>query len=148
MVRKFVATLSVSLVLLPLSFVYAHANPELEAAIESQITKDPRTANLTTDQLHKLVDALAEQAEMQGMSAQDILNQQNNVAPQPDSSPATDNQTCPFVEQLCAMNATLGLSPDSVIVPISLGFLLVLAFLLFGLKGIHHMHSNAPSKRN
>ncbi len=60
--------------LLPLTIhAQATSSSELSATIRAQLLSDPRSATLSQAQLDAMVDLLSEEAQKQGLSAQDIM---------------------------------------------------------------------------
>ena len=60
--------------LLPLTIhAQATSSSELSATIRAQLLSDPRSATLSQAQLDAMVDILSEEAQKQGLSAEDIM---------------------------------------------------------------------------
>lgn len=54
-------------------FVHADTQADVRAAIMTEVLNDPRVADIPPEQLNALIDALAAQAEVQSVTAADIL---------------------------------------------------------------------------
>lgn len=109
---------------LPL-FVYAQAQSQddLHAAIMAELLRDPRTANIPPAQLQVLVDALAQKAQVQNVSASDI-----RWHPQSTTGLVSQDQSMGFYpsgcadgfSSLCSISDAYGFSDESPTIPLAL----------------------------
>lgn len=124
-------------VLLPFSASMQEVS--LEAAIRAELQKDGRAAGIPTAQLDMLVEALATEAERQGVRATDIstweaVSEETTVA-----EPACDS----FI---CNVNRAFGWDGNFMLIPILLGILSLILIALFGLLLKHHHQSSVPDR--
>lgn len=91
---------------------------DLRSVIRAQLLSDPRTASLSSDQLDAMVSLLAQQAQKQGITAQDITWRPQ--APAPASAPRAPAESCAG-NFTCVMDEAFGfIGPDTTI-PFALG---------------------------
>lgn len=138
----FVALILVLAMLLPVAFAQAQESA-LHATIRAQVLQDPRAATLSEAELEALITALAEGAEEQGMTVEEI--EQRPL--QPDGPALTSiepeeiMQTCEGMPQfVCTVQSAFGFDGSNTIIPI--GLLItsgLLWFLLYELKHHHKM---------
>lgn len=140
---------SLLLLLAPLvSSAQTTAPAEVRATIMAQLLEDPRTADVPPDQLQQLVDALAAQAEVQGVDTADLTWQPRPTFAEPAAEPAVPGGACDGgFSALCVLTEAFGFVGDNPTVPL---YLLVtsglLVLLIVRMKRHHHAmgHFDAP----
>ena len=161
-IRQRGSIVSVALIILATIFfgqsAFAQAQQdELHAAIWASLLSDPRTATIPPAEMQQLVDALADKAKAQNMSAADILTQQNTIE-------GTNLQTGSLAQQpactqgimgyLCHFNQVFGFSGTNYAIPLMLlitsGLLIVIIWemILHHRKKIAMMRASAPPWEN
>ena len=147
-IHKIIATATITLALIfPLAVYAQAAQDQLHAAIWASLLADPRTANIPPEQMQALVDALAEKAVAQNMTAEDISNgsTMGSTAATPVAAQEMECQRG-IMGYLCAFNRSFGFSGDNYIVPLMLlvtsGLLIVVIWEMI----IHHRRKLAAIK--
>jgi hypothetical protein len=102
----------------------------LEGTIRAEIMKDPRSAEMTEEQIDLMVRVLAQDAADQGVTS-DQISPTERQAEQPASS-----ASCGL---LCSINHVFGFSGDDYTIPLALGFLSAVLILFMSLM-LHHHH--------
>lgn len=122
------------------SFALAQST-DLEASIRTRLMQDPRTSQLSHEELDAMVSALAANAEREGMQPKDINPPAANTFA-PAAVPAPVSPACIDMPQfVCAIEDGLGLDGSNVVIPLALFACAgLLAFLLYELKHHHRVH--------
>lgn len=114
---------------------------DLHVAIWSSLLSDPRTANIPPDEMQRLVDSLAQEAQKQNLTPADILyrpeRQQFAAA---SALPATDDSCDAAITQVfCSFNSAFGFSGNDVTTPVSL--LATSTLLILLIRRMTKMHN-------
>ena len=121
----------------PLAQAQAQSNDELKTTIRAALLADPRSASLSEAEMEAMVSALAEKAQMQGVTSSDI-------AWRPQSSESSDRgwwnmSACGNPSGfLCALSTAFGFAGPDPIIAIALGVLA--AILLFVVGSLIEIH--------
>ncbi len=99
---------------------------ELRETIRAEILKDPRAASIPESQLASMIDALAREAEAQGITSEDIT-----WTPTSQSRAAA----CGF---LCNVNAAFGFDGGAYIMPVLLLLASAVGVFAFYIRRHHH----------
>ena len=106
---------------------------ELRATIRSEILSDERSRDMSETEVDLLVDALAGQAQAEGMTAEDITWQP--------SEDAAFEESASCEGFLCALNHAFGFDGSDYTIPIMLGACaLALIFIIATILEYHHLH--------
>lgn len=133
-------------ILLIASFASAQesANADLQATIRASIQADPRAAGMTETQLDQLAASLAQEAQAQGVSAEDILWRPTTVPPE---GAGEQLKGVPFMlscgnenGMLCRINNALGFDGTNLLIPLALGIGAALLLLVLAILFMHHKH--------
>lgn len=107
--------------LLPGSVYGQEASADLRATIQAQLLSDPRTSSLSQAQIDTLVGLLAEEAQKQGITSQDIQwRPQNNEQFVAVESAASEQVVCTG-GLLCIMSESFGFIGYDTTIPFFLG---------------------------
>ncbi|MBI2612255.1 hypothetical protein HYW59_00350 [Candidatus Kaiserbacteria bacterium] len=138
------AAFLVALILLMgfVTLAFAQDSTDLQATIRAAILSDPRSSGMTEEEIDAMVAALASEAEMQGVTSQDIMWRPQDPASF-DEVGSGSGETCGYSAFLCALNDAFGFSGSPLIIPLLLG--VCSALLLFVLGSILlHTHGHHP----
>ncbi|HEY4488199.1 MAG TPA: hypothetical protein VJB97_01660 [Candidatus Paceibacterota bacterium] len=119
--------IAASFCLLVLPQVGFAQSSELRETIRAEILKDPRAASIPESQLASMIDALAREAEAQGITPADIT-----------WTPANENRAAARCGFLCNVNAAFGFDGGTYIMPALL--LLASAIGVFAFYIRRHYH--------
>lgn len=109
--------------------------PDLRATIREALLADPRSASLSGSEVERMVTALSEQAEKQGMTPYDITWRPEST----EGSGAWDPSACTNPSGfLCALSTAFGFTGPDGIVAAGLG--LLAAALLFVVGSLIEIH--------
>ena len=115
-------------------------NEQLRAAIQTSLLSDPRTAQMSPQQLEQLVDALVGESQHAGLEAQDINAMMHASLPTLEKGPGLQipPQACGMFPSLCPFNDAFGFddTDQSLFVWTFLASALAFVFLL-KMKQIH-----------
>jgi|SRR3989344_8848310 len=100
----------------------------LSDTIRTALMGDPRTSELSEAEIDAMVSALTEEAEMQGVTPEDIL-----WRPQEPQEVAEQGQCGGLPELLCALNEAFGFDGSALVIPIALGIASALLLFLIGM---------------
>jgi hypothetical protein len=119
------------------------AQDNLRATIRAEITADPRSQSLSQAQINSMVDALAVQAQKQGVTA-DQLTYRATVPTAQTSAPAPSQCTGGF---LCSVGAAFGFLGGDATIPVALFIVCVLFILIFSImREMGHPHAQLPKR--
>ncbi len=117
----------------------AQTQDALHTAIMNSLLSDPRTAQIPPAQLQQLVDTLAQQAQAQKVTAQEIAWHPQLVdaaAPAPTTTPSM----CPAgFETFCAWSEDFGFIGADITIPIALFVITGVFFLVIRRMHLHHV---------
>lgn len=124
------------------------ASDEMKAAVMAQLLHDPRTAQLPPEQLQQLVDSLAQQAQAQNISLEDLRFQPGGFATPAAADTPAPQPVCAGDFFGCGMSYALGFIGDNPTLP--LYFLVtsgLLILLIVRMKRHHHAmgHFDTPA---
>ena len=113
----------------------AQSNDELKATIRAALLADPRSASLSESEMDAMVSALADEAQVQGVTASDIAWRPQSS----DASGSRDPSACGNPDGfLCALSTAFGFAgPDSII---AAGLGVLAATLLFVVGSLIEIH--------
>lgn len=141
------ATLALLIAVACLSFapaVLAQEDP-LSAAIRAAITADAENENLSEEEIDAIVEALARQAELDGVTADDITWRPQETTFTP--TEGEEQNTCGSMPSMvCALNKAFGFSGDNILIPALLFGLSVLLILAIAMAIHSHKHHAAIAK--
>lgn len=118
---RFLLVVCVALAVLPF-FAYAqNASSDLRATIRAELLSDPRTSGLSETQIASLVNLLAQEAEKQGITSQDI-----QWRPQSSERFVATESAAPQAAEcvggfLCTMTEAFGFIGADTTIPFTLG---------------------------
>lgn len=113
-------------------------NADLEVTIRAALLTDPRTAQMSEEEIDEMVAALAEGAQEQGITPHDIT-----WRPQPPITTEGEDAPCMMPAFFCTLGAAFGLDGSDVTMPIVLG--IVSGILLFVIGALlHHRYGHHP----
>ena len=116
------------------------AQDSLRATIKAEITADPHTSTMTEAQINAMVDALAVQAQKQGVTANQLTNRPWTYSA-PAATPSISQSTC-TAGFLCAFENAYGLLGGPLMIPIALFVICALFILIYGLmREMGHPHT-------
>ncbi len=119
--KAFLLVVLVAALLLPGSAYGQESSADLRATIRAELLSDPRTSSLSEIQIETLVDLLAQEAEKQGITSQDIQwRPQNNEQFVETGSAASEGVGCAG-GFLCIMTEAFGFIGYDVTIPFFLG---------------------------
>ncbi len=132
-------------VLLALSFAFMALAPsislaqedELHASIRAALMADPRTANMSEAELNAMVEIIAQQAQEQGITSQDINGEGEPTMGAPLS---TAMPMCEMPAFMCELNEAFGFDGSDLKIPIGLGVSSAWLLFIIGMmihKGMH-----------
>lgn len=113
---------------------------ELRATVRAALLSDPRTSTMSQSQIDAMVNILAQEAESQGVTAEDI---RWRPTPETFTQPEeTGTASCGNVPGfLCRLNQAFGFSGSDTRIPILLGVgSALLIFVIGALLELHHLH--------
>lgn len=127
--------------------VLAQSSGELEATIRAAITSDPRSAEMTEEDIDAMVVALVEEAETAGVSSEQITWRPEIPAPWADTPEQGPADACPYAAFLCALNDAFGFSEFPFLIPILLAITSAILLFVIGSILLHH-HGHHPFAGN
>ncbi len=138
-VLTFIAILSC----LSFASVVSAQEDSLSATIRAAIASDAEYENLSQEEIDAIVAQLANEAQLEGMTAEDIT-----WRPQPttfsETAPA-DEDTCGRIPRIiCQFSEALGFRGDNIFVPSFLLLLIMAVILLTAAMIEHHRHHHHP----
>lgn len=137
--KWFLAIVSMLVVVLPLALL-AQSDDALRDTIRQAIMVDPRSASISETERELLVDALAAQAQIQGVTAAEIAERPAIMSTfGSDVSGDGVVSICPGTPFFCTMTEALGFGVGDNTIPIILWTSGILLLLILGLMiEIHH----------
>jgi len=124
------------------SLAAAQENADLQSTIRAAILSDPRSSQMSEEEIDAMVVALAEEAEVQGVTSEDIMWRPQDVFRGHEAGDSS-GEACGYAAFLCALNDAFGFSGSPLIIPLLLG--ITSALLLFVLGSILlHTHGHHP----
>jgi len=124
------------------SLAAAQENADLQSTIRAAILSDPRSSQMSEEEIDAMVVALAEEAEVQGVTSEDIMWRPQDPASFEEAGDSS-GEACGYAAFLCALNDAFGFSGSPLIIPLLLG--ITSALLLFVLGSILlHTHGHHP----
>lgn len=124
------------------SLAAAQENADLQSTIRAAILSDPRSSQMSEEEIDAMVAALAEEAQAQGVTSEDILWRPQDPASFEEAGDSS-TESCGYASFLCALNDAFGFSGSPLIIPLLLG--ICSALLLFVLGSILlHSHGHHP----
>ena len=110
---------------------------QLRATIYAQITADPRSKTMTQAQIYALVNALADQAQKQNVTTDQLTSK-------PGEAPTPASTLTPCSDVTCSVTRAFGLDGSFPIIPLALFILATLFILLYSLmRELGHPHAQA-----
>lgn len=124
------------------SLAAAQENTDLQSTIRAAILSDPRSSQMSGEEIEGLVTALADEAQSQGVNSEDIAwRPQESVSS--DEAGGEAREACGYAAFLCALNDAFGFTGSPLIIPLLLG--VCSALLLFVIGSILlHSHGHHP----
>lgn len=123
------------------SLAAAQENTDLQSTIRAAILSDPRSSQMSGEEIEGLVTVLADEAQSQGVNSEDIAWRPQETVAEGESADAIG--ACGYPAFLCALNDAFGFTGSPLIIPLLLG--VCSALLLFVLGSILlHTHGHHP----
>jgi hypothetical protein len=97
----------------------AQTTPDLSATIRAELLSDPRTSSLSAAQLDAMVSLLTQQAQAQGITAEDITWRPQTFS-NADVAPVAAPESCAG-NFTCVMDEAFGFIGPDILIPFALG---------------------------
>jgi hypothetical protein len=117
----------------------------LRATIENEIMADPRSQSMTSAQISAMVDALTQQAQKQGVTAQDLTYRPTIPGSTNANTAETNAALCQNFS--CALSNAFGLDGSDPIIPLGLFIAAALFILIFSImREAGHPHAQLKKR--